>query len=85
MLAQAAKSLFLKEFVGAFFLSMRYFFAPKATVNYPERKGSSQPAFPWGTCAAPVSERRGTLHRLQAVRSHLPGAGDHHRSRPAPQ
>jgi hypothetical protein len=31
MLAQAAKSLFLKEFVGAFFLSMRYFFAPKAT------------------------------------------------------
>jgi hypothetical protein len=25
MLAQAAKSLFLKEFVGAFFLSMRYF------------------------------------------------------------
>jgi hypothetical protein len=27
MLAQAAKSLFLKEFVGAFFLSMRYFFA----------------------------------------------------------
>jgi NADH-quinone oxidoreductase subunit I len=29
-IAQAAKSLFLKEFIGAFFLSMRYFFAPKA-------------------------------------------------------
>ena len=32
-LSQAVNSLFLKEFVGAFFLSMRYFFRPKATVN----------------------------------------------------
>ena len=32
-LAQAAKSLLLKEFVGAFFLSMRQLFAPKYTVN----------------------------------------------------
>jgi hypothetical protein len=85
MLAQAAKSLFLKEFVGAFFLSMKLFFRPKATAELPERKGASQPAFSWGTCAAPVSERRGALHRLQAVRSDLPGAGDHHRSRPAAQ
>ena len=45
MLAQAAKSLFLKEFVGAFFLSMRYFFAPKATVNYPNEKGPVSPRF----------------------------------------
>ncbi len=36
--AQAAKSLLLKEFVGAFFLSMRQFFAPKATLNYPHEK-----------------------------------------------
>ncbi|MGL4440697.1 MAG: NADH-quinone oxidoreductase subunit NuoI, partial [Bosea sp. (in: a-proteobacteria)] len=34
-LDQAAKSLLLKEFVGAFALSMRYFFKPKATLNYP--------------------------------------------------
>ena len=38
-LAQAAKSLLLAEFVGAFFLSMRQFFAPKATLNYPNEKG----------------------------------------------
>jgi NADH-quinone oxidoreductase subunit I len=44
-LAQAAKSLFLKEFVGAFFLSMRYFFKPKATVNYPYEKGPVSPRF----------------------------------------
>jgi NADH-quinone oxidoreductase subunit I len=44
-LAQAAKSLLLKEFVGAFFLSMRQFFAPKYTVNYPFEKGPVSPRF----------------------------------------
>ena len=43
--AQAAKSLFLKEFIDAFFMSMRYFFAPKATVNYPFEKGPVSPRF----------------------------------------
>src|SRR6187402_3588136 len=38
-LRQAVSSLFLKEFVSAFFLSMRYFFKPKATLNYPFEKG----------------------------------------------
>ena len=28
-IAQGVKSLFLAEFVSAFFLTMRYFFAPK--------------------------------------------------------
>lgn len=36
---QAAKSLLLAEFVSAFFLSMRMFFAPKLTLNYPNEKG----------------------------------------------
>jgi formate hydrogenlyase subunit 6/NADH:ubiquinone oxidoreductase subunit I len=31
---QVISSLFLKEFVSAFVLSMRYFFAPKKTLNY---------------------------------------------------
>ncbi|MCT4655208.1 MAG: NADH-quinone oxidoreductase subunit NuoI [Cohaesibacter sp.] len=44
-LAQAAKALMLKEFVHAFVLSMRYFFAPKATVNYPFEKGPVSPRF----------------------------------------
>ncbi len=44
-LDQAAKSLFLKEFVQAFFLSMRYFFKPKATLNYPFEKGPISPRF----------------------------------------
>src|SRR6187402_102180 len=44
-LRQAVSSLFLKEFVSAFFLSMRYFFKPKATLNYPYEKGPLSPRF----------------------------------------
>ncbi len=44
-LAQAAKSLLLKDFVGAFFLSMRQLVAPKETVNYPNEKGPLSPRF----------------------------------------
>ncbi len=42
---QAIKSLFLKEFVEAVALSMRYFFAPKATIDYPFEKGFISPRF----------------------------------------
>ena len=45
VLAQAAKSLLLAEFVSAFFLGMRQFFAPKATLNYPHEKGPVSPRF----------------------------------------
>ncbi len=44
-LDQAARSIFLKEFVSAFFLAMRYFFKPKPTVNYPYEKGYLSPRF----------------------------------------
>ena len=57
---------------------MRYFFKPKATLNYPHEKIRSRRASR-RACASPLSERRGTLHRLQALRGDLPGAGDHHR------
>jgi NADH-quinone oxidoreductase subunit I len=44
-LDQAARSIFLREFVAAFFLSMRYFFAKKVTINYPFEKGPVSPRF----------------------------------------
>jgi len=44
-LDQAARSIFLSEFVSAFFLGMRYFFKPKATLNYPFEKGPVSPRF----------------------------------------
>lgn len=39
------KSFLLLEFVSAFFLTMRYFFKPKPTVNYPFEKGPLSPRF----------------------------------------
>jgi NADH-quinone oxidoreductase subunit I len=44
-LNQAVRSIFLTEFVSAFFLAMRYFFKPKATLNYPFEKGTLSPRF----------------------------------------
>ena len=44
-LDQAARSLFLSEFFSAVVLSMRYFFKPKATLNYPHEKGRLSPRF----------------------------------------
>ncbi|SHO66174.1 NADH dehydrogenase subunit I [Pseudoxanthobacter soli DSM 19599] len=44
-LQQAAKSLMLQEFVSAFILTMRYFFKPKTTLNYPYEKGPLSPRF----------------------------------------
>ena len=34
-LDQAARSILLREFVSGFILAMKYFFKPKATINYP--------------------------------------------------
>ncbi|HUZ91277.1 MAG TPA: NADH-quinone oxidoreductase subunit I, partial [Methylocella sp.] len=44
-LDQTAKAVFLSEFVGAFFLSMRYFFKPKPTLNYPHEKNPQSPRY----------------------------------------
>ncbi len=44
-LDHAAKSLFLTEFIGAFLLSMRYFFKPKATINYPHERNPQSPRY----------------------------------------
>ena len=44
-LDRAAKAVFLWEFVTGFVLGMRYFFAPKATINYPFEKNPISPRF----------------------------------------
>ena len=44
-LDRAARGIFLWEFVQAIVLSMRYFFRPKATLNYPFEKGPLSPRF----------------------------------------
>ena len=73
-LDQLARSIFLTEFVSAFFLAMRYFFKPKATINYPFERGPISPRFrgelalrryPNGEerCIACNCARRSALHK----------------------
>ena len=42
---RTARQIFFVEFIKSFLLSMRYFFAPKATLNYPFEKGPLSPRF----------------------------------------
>ena len=44
-LDRAARSVFLREFVAATVLAMRYFFRAKSTLNYPFEKGPLSPRF----------------------------------------
>ena len=45
LIGQGIKSLSLAEFVSAFFLSMRYFFSKKKTLDYPFERGPLSPRF----------------------------------------
>jgi NADH-quinone oxidoreductase subunit I len=44
-LDRKARQIFLWEFVLAFILSMKYFFSPKKTINYPFEKAAQSPRF----------------------------------------
>jgi NADH-quinone oxidoreductase subunit I len=42
---QAIRGALLLDFAGAFWLALKYFFRPKATLNYPFEKGPLSPRF----------------------------------------
>ncbi|MBC7676841.1 MAG: NADH-quinone oxidoreductase subunit I, partial [Rhodoferax sp.] len=42
---RAVKYFFLSDFIKGFGLGLKYFFAPKATLNYPHEKGPLSPRF----------------------------------------
>ena len=42
---RATKYFLMVDFIKGFGLGMRYFFAPKATINYPHEKGPLSPRF----------------------------------------
>jgi len=44
-IVQFVKGVFLMDFVGAFFLALKYIFKRKATVNYPFEKNPLSPRF----------------------------------------
>ena len=45
MLDRVARSLLLSELVGGMALTLKYFFKPKVTINYPFEKGPISPRF----------------------------------------
>src|SRR6185503_9240865 len=49
----------------------------------PRGEDADVAALPRAACAAPLPQRRGALHRVQAVRGGVPGARHHHRERAA--
>ncbi len=44
-LKRVVNNFLLKDFLGGFALGMKYFFKPKATINYPHEKGYLSPRF----------------------------------------
>ena len=56
--ARSAKYFLLSDFWKGFGLGMKYFFAPKATLNYPHEKGPLSPRFR----RAGDHHRRGPAH-----------------------
>src|SRR5688500_2135473 len=67
------KSLLLIELLQGLGLTLKYLVKPKYTLMYPMEKTPQSPSF----------RAIHALRRLQAGRSGLPGAGDHHRFREA--
>jgi NADH-quinone oxidoreductase subunit I len=49
---RATKYFLLADFIKGFGLGMKYFFAPKATLNYPHEKGPLSPRFREERCIA---------------------------------
>lgn len=45
ILDRTARTFLLAEFVEAMWLTLKYFFRPKATINYPYEKGALSPRF----------------------------------------
>ena len=82
-LDRTARSFLLIELLGGMAVTLKYFFKPKVTINYPFEKGPLSPRFRGEHALRRYPKWRGTLHRLQTVRGGVPGPGHHHRGRAA--
>ena len=54
----------LRELFKGLGITWRHMFQRKITVQYPEERTPQSPRFRGAARAAPLPERRGTLHRL---------------------
>ena len=75
------KTFALWELLGGLRVTLKKLFTPQVHHQLSGREDPAVAALPRPACAAPLSERRRALHRLQAVRGGVPGARHHHRVR----
>ena len=62
VLDKSAKAIFLAELISGMALTLKYFFKPKVTLNYPYEKGPLSPRFRESTrCVAIPVEKNGAL------------------------
>ena len=64
MIARTLKAFTLWEFIGAHLLTLKYFFKPKATINYPFEKAPTSPRFRGGASFPPCRVRSASTVRL---------------------
>ena len=84
-LDQTAKAVFLIRIRRRFRSVDALFFQAETDAQLSAREESAIAALSGRTRPATLSERRGALYRLQALRGDLPGPGDHDRGWSAPQ
>jgi hypothetical protein len=74
-----AKTFLLGSCSQGMSVTARTLFRQEVHGQLPGREDAAVAALPRPARAAPLPERRGALHRLQALRGGLPGARDHDR------
>ena len=68
----------LPELLSGMALTLRYFFAPKVTISYPQEKGPLSPRFRGEHALRSYPNGEERWHRLQVMRSSLPRPSHHH-------
>ena len=58
------KQVLLLDFFRGLAITIRYFFRPKVTVQYPEEQTPISPPFSWYASASSLSERGRKMYRL---------------------
>ena len=75
------KTFLMTELLAGLRVTLKHLFTRKSTVHYPEEKNASVRAVSGAARTSPVPERPRAMHRVQALRSGVPGRGDYDRVR----
>ena len=73
------KTFLLPELIKGLTVTARTFVSEQVHHQLPGGEDAAVAALPRSACTAPLPQRRGALHRLQAVRGGVSGGVHHHR------